>query len=316
MEKFNDITFVVIGLNEEDTLDKCFKSIKNITDNIIYVDSNSTDKSIQIAKDNNIEKIVRLDSNYYSATLGRYVGAKYVVTKYIQFLDGDMIVDENWINIAIEKLGKEEDVAAVLGYKKVYNKNFRDYYLLKDEKEYEPDYMGGAFCINAEKYREVGEFDLNLPAEEERDLYVRLKHNGYKVKYIHTLMASHFDFKSQGRTLLYSIFSFRSASIFLPLINSIKNNTLLSWAFVYKKSIPTLIIDILSLIIFIFMLFEIITISVSIFIIVFSQILSIVYSIKIKRKGYFIIWKSGLLSIFKMFKIMKRDIQYTIEKIK
>jgi GT2 family glycosyltransferase len=314
MDEYKDITFVVIGLNESETLNNCFQSIKKITNNIIYVDSNSTDNSIQIAKDNNIDKIIRLNSNYYSATLGRFVGAKQVKTKYIQFLDGDMTVDEKWVNIAIDKLKKEDNVAAVLGYKKVYNKNFEDFFLLKDEKEYEPDYMGGAFCIKTKEYNDVGGFDLKLPAEEERDLYVRIKHSKLKVKYLHTLMASHFDFKSQNRTILYSLLSYRSASIFLPLINSIKNKTLFSWASVYKKLLFPLVMDILSLVLFISIFFtrDILFSGLGILIL---QISSLLYAIKIKRKGYFIIWKSGLLSIFKMFLILQRNIKYTVEEI-
>lgn len=316
MEKYKDITFVVIGLNEEDTLDNCFKSIKQLTDNIIYVDSNSTDNSIQIAKDNNIDKIIKLNSNYYSATLGRFVGAKHVKTKYIQFLDGDMTVENDWIKFAIDKLEKEDELAAVLGFKKVYNTNFENYFLLQDEKEYEPDYMGGAFCIKTDIYNDIGGFDLKLPAEEERDLYVRIKHNGFKVKYLHNLMASHFDFKSQNRTFIYSLFSFRSASIFLPLINSLKRNSIKSWVFVYKKSIPTLVIDLLSLIIFVCMIIGISNIFFSFVTILVIQIISMLYSIKIKRKGYFIIWKSGLLSFMKTIAIMNREIQYKEEEIK
>jgi len=294
MEKYKDITFVVIGLNEEETLNQCFKSIKSITDNIIYVDSNSTDNSMKITRNNNIKEVLKLNSNYYSATLGRLVGAKYVKTKYIQFLDGDMTVEKEWIDIAINKLESNDNLAAVLGYKKVYTKNFEDFYLLKDKEEYEPDYMGGAFCIKTEVYNKIGGFDLKLPAEEERDLYIRIKDNRYKVKYLHTLMASHFDFKSQNRNIFYSLFSYRSASIFLPLINSIKNNTLDSWASVYKKLLFPLICDVSSLILFISM-FLTNNYVLNFTLILILQVSSAIYSIRIKRKGYFIIWKAGFL---------------------
>jgi GT2 family glycosyltransferase len=176
--------------------------------------------------------------------------------------------------------------------------------------------MGGAFCIKKNVYDCIGGFDLKLPAEEERDLYIRIKEEGYKVKYLHHLMASHFDFKSSGRNILYSLTSYRAASIFLPLINSIKRGTLSSWSFVYKKALPTLIVDLLSIFVFIVMLLGFTKISFGIFIILFMQIISIIYSIKIKRKGYFIIWKSGILSLFKTIKILKRKINYKVEEIK
>jgi hypothetical protein len=310
-----DVTFVVIGLNESATLDLCFKSIKKITNNIIYIDSNSIDGSIKIAQKNNIRKIIKINSNYHSATLARFIGARHVKTKYIQFLDGDMTVEKDWIKLAITRLESNNSIAAVLGFKRVFSENFESYILLKDKEEFEPDYMGGAFCINAKKYRLAGEFDIDLPAEEERDLYVRIKHNKNKVVYLNSLMASHFDFKSSNRGVMYSLTSYRAASIFLPLLNAIKKNMLFSWVKVYKKMIPTLIFDIVSIALLFWTAFFSLSLSFAVAGALFSQVISILYAISINRKGYFIIWKSGLLGIFKIIKILNRKVVYSEEVI-
>jgi glycosyltransferase involved in cell wall biosynthesis len=307
----DNVTFVVIGLNESITLGQCFESIKRITNNIVYVDSNSIDGSVEIAEKYGIKKIIKLESNYYSASLGRFVGAKCVKTKYIQFLDGDMTVDREWINLAINKMETDYKIVATLGYKRVYSENFNDYFLLKDEKEYEPDYMGGAFCINTKAYNKIGGFDIRFPAEEERDLYVKIKNEQYKVIYLHSLMASHFDFKSSSRNIFYILNSYRAASIFLPLVNAVKNKMVRSWIEVYKKAIPSLFSDIASIFLIILYIFSFVELGIAVGGILMFQIFSLIYCLKIKRKGYFIIWKSGVINIAKMLKILNRKINYT-----
>src|ERR1035438_5026457 len=75
------ISFIVIGRNEGLKLTKCFESIfKTIHANhlnnyeVIYVDSNSTDSSIDTAKNYNINKIFKITGKC-NAAIGRNVGA-------------------------------------------------------------------------------------------------------------------------------------------------------------------------------------------------------------------------------------------------
>ena len=41
MYKKSDVTFVIIGRNEAKNLERCFKSVQNEIQNIIFVDSNN-----------------------------------------------------------------------------------------------------------------------------------------------------------------------------------------------------------------------------------------------------------------------------------
>lgn len=50
MNKFYSLSVTVITLNEEDRLGRCLASVKSIADEIIVLDSGSTDKTIEIAK--------------------------------------------------------------------------------------------------------------------------------------------------------------------------------------------------------------------------------------------------------------------------
>lgn len=46
----NQVSLCMIVKNEEEYLPKCLKSIKDIVDEIIVVDTGSTDKTVEIAK--------------------------------------------------------------------------------------------------------------------------------------------------------------------------------------------------------------------------------------------------------------------------
>ena len=138
-----DLTFVVIGKNEALNLPRCFNSILKITDNIIFVDSDSADNSLDIATQFKIKTILKVESNYGTPALSRSVGAKKVKTKYIHFVDGDMEIEESWPQKAIDRLESNNKIAAVHGYKKVYTKNDKDFYILSDSKDWQADYLQG-----------------------------------------------------------------------------------------------------------------------------------------------------------------------------
>ena len=90
------ISFIVIGRNEGIKLKKCLDSIINtISANginyyeLIYVDSDSTDNSIDIAKNYNQIKIYKI-SGTCNAAIGRNVGAKESRGDILCFIDGDI----------------------------------------------------------------------------------------------------------------------------------------------------------------------------------------------------------------------------------
>ena len=295
----NEVTFVVIGRNEGKLLEQCFLSILQFSKNIIYVDSNSDDNSVEIAKRLNINNILQLKSNFYSASLGRYVGAKNVKTKYIQFVDGDMELDSNWIGKGIHYLEKNISIAAVIGFKKVFKNNMENFKILSDKKDWQPDYLGGAILIKTDMYHEIGGFDPKLKSEEERDLYVRLKHQGYQAWYLHTLFGSHYDLKN--RNLHHTFFSGSQAGLWLTMLKAIKNCQFYSYLFVYRRLIFPLMCEIMC---FLTIFLGLKTWILSSFILQFVEAL---YCKIINRPGYFILWKSAFL-------IFLKHIKFTEEK--
>ena len=99
-----NLSIIIIGRNASKTLDQCIRSINESIDNssfkeneIIYVDSNSTDESVSIAKNANT-RVISITSGQTTAALGRYLGIKYSRFDTLAFIDSDMIIDLNWFD--------------------------------------------------------------------------------------------------------------------------------------------------------------------------------------------------------------------------
>lgn len=301
----DDVTVVVIGRNEARNLPRCFASIQKLTRRIVFVDSNSSDRSVEIAREYGIPVIVVLDSNFYSASLGRMVGARKCETPLIQFLDGDMELDPDWIPTAARFMNENLKAGVVHGFKREY-KNEKDltaYTIKADEKNWRSDYLQGAYLIKRDVYQKSGGLDPRFPGEEERDLYVRIHDLGHEVWYIHHLMSSHYDFKDRGWRYLFV--SDVAGTVSIPLLKSLRNGKFIAYLYVYRRLVPVLIADILSLI-------ALLSFSMSGLIWAMGiQIVAFFYARLIKRLGYFIIWKSALLNIHRTVRMMNRDIRFT-----
>jgi glycosyltransferase involved in cell wall biosynthesis len=305
----NAITIVIIGKNEAENLPRCFISALNITSNIIFVDSDSSDNSIDIAQSFDINTIIHVKANYGTPSLSRSIGAGQVKTEFIQFLDGDMEIDENWIPFGIKHLRENENIAVVHGYKNVYKNNVDTFFVHSDKKDWEADYLQGAFLIRRECYIEAGGFDYRFYGEEERDLYVRLRESGYQVWYLHKLMSAHYDFKN--KSVYYILFSGIEAGLWIPLLKAIKHNRIKSYLFVYRRLITPLICEIFTVLMLIYGItnFKYLLMGITI------QAFELLYCKMINRRGYFLTWKAAFISIPKTISILKRKVKYSYDYV-
>lgn len=298
-----EITIIIVGKNEEKILDKCFTSACNITDNIIYVDSDSSDSSIEIAKKYKKIKIISLktENYFHTASLARSIAAKEVKTKFIQFIDADMTIDEEWIRTAKKRLDDSLLLAAAVGYKKDYADLYSNIFTVrKDKKEFYPDYLSGAFLIKKNEYDLAGGFDPLVPWDEERDLYLRILKNKKKVIYLDILMASHFDYKSNSRGILFILVNEKHKCFWRIIGKVIRSNNFSSYIFVYRFAIPILIADLISF----YLLINLIVIPM-----ILCQLIALSYSMYIKRRGLIFYWKSILLSSIYLFFPKKRKLK-------
>jgi glycosyltransferase involved in cell wall biosynthesis len=118
-----DVLIVIPVKNEEKFIGSCLNSLINqnyIFDKlrIVVVDHFSSDNTVRIVDDfckkyNFIELAKKSGGTIASV---RNYGANLYKSKYIGFIDGDSIVDDNWINKSIDILLKNKTISCV-GYK-------------------------------------------------------------------------------------------------------------------------------------------------------------------------------------------------------
>jgi glycosyltransferase involved in cell wall biosynthesis len=190
------ITMVVIGFNESRNLHQTFTAIKNMNYpthlvELIYIDSGSTDESVEIAK-KYCEKIC-IEPLWPSAARNRNRGLIESKHSICHFLDGDIIIDPDYIWSAVSKL-QEGDVQAVFGYLEEKNKKGLNKILLHDYSNRKPGYInapgaGGTFI--KKPLLEISAWDERIPRGEETEFGERFLQAGYKIWYLDKKMGIH-----------------------------------------------------------------------------------------------------------------------------
>ncbi len=184
------IGVVVIGRNEGERLHVCFNSILFYTNNIIYVDSGSTDNSIDIARNLDVE-IVNLDvTTPFTAARARNEGFQRLCMlepeiSLVQFIDGDCELDEAWLDNATNYLSHNSSVAVVCGRRRERYPHASVYNMLCDIEWNtlvgEAKACGGDALMRVDVFKQVLGFNPNVIAGEEPELCVRIRKNGWKI---------------------------------------------------------------------------------------------------------------------------------------
>lgn len=194
------IVNIVIGRNEGDRLKACLSSCLDSGSTVVYVDSGSSDGSIEYATLQGVE-VVCLDTQIpFTAARARNAGLKRslelgVNPKYVQFVDGDCVMDPDWFAAGMEYLRTKSTVAVVYGRvrerdpeKSVYNK-------LCDLEWDGPigvvSSCGGIAMMRVKDFLQVGGFNPAVIAGEEPELCVRLRQAGHEVHRIDHEMTYH-----------------------------------------------------------------------------------------------------------------------------
>ncbi len=184
------IAAVVIGRNEGQRLIDCLESLIGSVEYIIYVDSGSTDNSLQNASKLGVI-CLSLDMKLpFTAARARNEGANFIIKNYsditaIQFIDGDCEIFSSWMFQAKQFLIEHDNYAVVCGRRierfpeqSIYNK-------LCDIEWNTPVgsamACGGDALIQVHAYKEVGGYRDDLIAGEEPEMCFRLRQKGWGV---------------------------------------------------------------------------------------------------------------------------------------
>ena len=191
---------VVIGRNEGELLRQCLRSVLGKVANIVYVDSGSTDSSVQIAHSLGID-VVELDmSQPFTAARARNTGFSALMQKepqleLVQFVDGDCEVIHGWLVTAQEKFEAQSNLAVVCGRRRERFPEKSIYNLFCDIEWNTPigevKACGGDSMIRVTAFQQVQGFNPTLIAGEEPELCLRLRQQGWKILRIDAEMTLH-----------------------------------------------------------------------------------------------------------------------------
>ncbi|MCD4832937.1 MAG: glycosyltransferase [Bacteroidales bacterium] len=197
------ISFIIIGRNEGWKLTKCLKSVyKTIVVNaltdceVIYVDSKSTDDSIERVKCFKETKIFQLTGKI-NAAIARNIGVKESRGDVLFFIDGDMEINPEFLLLVYsEESGLKYPF--VSGQLKNFNYNEQGKFLnntwqykqvLSGDRYFTT--TGGIFLIERKLWNQEEGMDVRFKRGQDLEFALRLAKNGTKILRKKEIVANH-----------------------------------------------------------------------------------------------------------------------------
>ena len=194
------VAAVAIGRNEGERLVRGLASLQGKTAAIIYVDSASTDTSVEEAKKAGAH-VVELDMSVpFTAARARNAGFAKLIevagdVEFIQFLDGDCELADGWVEAALAKMAAEPDLAVVCGRNREQFPDATFWNKLIDAEWDTPvgeaKACGGNAMIRRSAFEAVDGFREDLIAGEEPEMCFRMREKGWRIYRIDAEMTRH-----------------------------------------------------------------------------------------------------------------------------
>jgi glycosyltransferase involved in cell wall biosynthesis len=193
------ISVVVIGRNEGERLEHCLRSVQAADTGgnaieLIYVDSDSTDGSPERARALGA-RVLRVQPTRPSAAIGRNAGWRAATGSQVLFLDGDTLLEPDFLPAALREIETSPEIAVVWGHRREIAPSASLYNRVLDlDWIYPPgdtEFCGGDALFRRAVLERSGGFDDTLIAGEEPELCARLRAMGCRIRHIDVPMTGH-----------------------------------------------------------------------------------------------------------------------------
>ena len=192
-----DIAVVVIGRNEGARLVAALASLAGRVQRIVYVDSGSTDGSL-LAAANAGAQIVELDLDTpFTAARARNAGFEALdpLPEFVQFIDGDCILEPDWIAAGLGALCQNADIGIVTGWRSEIYPEASVYNGLADFEWHRPagdiEACGGDMMVRTSVFTTVGGFNPHVIAAEDDEFCTRVRKAQWRVYRLPIRMTQH-----------------------------------------------------------------------------------------------------------------------------
>jgi len=198
MPTLPDLSVVIIGRNEGERLERCILTAQAIEGwtpkEILYVDSGSTDGSLDVAARLGAV-VLPLSPGAFTAARARNLGWRHASGAMVLFLDGDTILNADFPLAALSELRKDAANAAAWGHRREICPCLSVYVRVLDlDWIYPPGealFCGGDVLVRRAALEAVGGFDETLIAGEEPEMCRRMRNLGWRIQHIDAPMTLH-----------------------------------------------------------------------------------------------------------------------------
>jgi GT2 family glycosyltransferase len=196
----SDLGVVAIGRNEGERLRRCLDSVVGRGLPIVYVDGNSTDGSVELARSKGVEVVKEDPTKSNCAATARNEGFERLLqvapdVRYIMFVDADCEVVDGWLDRGRQYLEEHPAVALVSGRRRERYPERSIYNRLADVEWDLPvgeiDLSHGDMMVRVDAFRKIGGFDPKAFVAEDHDFCMRLRESGYTLMRIDAEMTLH-----------------------------------------------------------------------------------------------------------------------------
>ena len=196
----NRLGIVVIGRNEGERLRACLEKLARSPYPICYIDSGSTDLSVEFAR-RFADHVESLSPDLpFTAARGRNRGLtvlseNYPELEYVHVFDGDTEVEDGWLEFALEVLEADPYLGAVCGRRRERHPEASRYNALCDMEWDTPvgdtEAFGGDALIRVMAWNDAGGYDEKLIAGEDPEFSHRLRRKGWRLERLDHPMTVH-----------------------------------------------------------------------------------------------------------------------------